>query len=80
MNGGIEYEADTLVPSNISLETMNGGIEVLVPENPELSIYARVKNGKIKSDFPIYTQKEQLKTKIKLMLEVSNGGIFIKKK
>jgi DUF4097 and DUF4098 domain-containing protein YvlB len=81
MNGGVEYEVDTLVSSsNISLNTMNGGICASVPETPELSIYARVQNGKIISDFPIYTQKEQLKTKIKLMLEVTNGGIVIKKK
>lgn len=80
-NGRIEFSVNTLLkPSDMTLETKNGSLSASVPEDPELSIYARTKNGELDSDFPIYTRKEQLKSEIKLKVETKNGCISIKKK
>jgi len=80
-NGSIKYDVDTFIEStDISLETNNGSINAFIPENRELSIYAKTRNGKLNSDFPIYIQKEQLKREIKLKLETGNGSIVIKKR
>lgn len=81
MNGGIICNIDTLLEfTNISLETLNGGIRLAIPETPEPSIYARVVNGRIVSDFPIYTRKDAMKGDVIIKLEVMNGGISIKKR
>lgn len=76
-NGRIEYEADTLAePCHVSLKTKNGSICISIPEIPESSIYADTKSGKTNSDFPIYTNENDLKGKVIIKLETKNGNIF----
>jgi len=81
MNGGIICNIDTLLEfTNISLETLNGGIRLGIPKTPESSIYARVSNGRIDSALPIYTRKDAMKGDVIIKLEVMNGNISIRKR
>ncbi|MBI4722398.1 MAG: hypothetical protein HY769_05285 [Candidatus Stahlbacteria bacterium] len=75
------YEVDSIFDSSdISLKTMNGGISVYLPDIPSLSIYAKATNGKIDSDFPIYTKASGLVGEKIVKLTTMNGGISISKR
>lgn len=77
----IECEIDTLSePSTISFKNYNGGIELYIPEIAELAIYCKTRNGRVDSDFPIFTKRSALKGKVIITLETAYGNIYIRRK
>lgn len=69
------------VPSEIHLESIDGEIELEIPEHPELSIYASsYKNNDIDSDFSLVESESQLEGKIKVKIITEGEDIKIRKK
>jgi len=88
-NGGISvsYLKGAPSPSNISLSSHNGSIDLTTPPNFSAKIAASTHNGSIKSDLPITVSGKIGKTKLngtigsgegKLELETYNGSIRIR--
>lgn len=88
-NGGISvsYLKAAPSPSNISLRSHNGGIDLTTPANFSATVAASTHNGSIKSELPITVSGEIGKTKLngtigtgegKLELETYNGSIRIR--
>jgi len=79
-NGSIDGKFPFLpVPSSLILNTINGSINLLLPEIPNLKVYASTKIGKVISDFPICTQAELATTNLTIKAETKNGKIRIRK-
>lgn len=88
-NGSINvsYLKTAPAPSNISLATYNGNIDLTTAANFSARVSASTYNGSIKSDLPITVSGEIGKTKLegtigagegKLELETYNGSIMIR--
>jgi len=78
-NGNISCDITQWQASaDITLETHNGNITANLPHVTGIAIYAESHNGKVKSDFPIYTKPEQLPhTNVMLKLVTHNGSVNI---
>jgi len=64
--------------ADITLETHNGNITAHLPHVTGIAIYAESHNGKVKSDFPIYTKPEQLKgNNVMVKLITHNGNVKV---
>ena len=80
-NGEIEYSLSSCIDTSmIELESNNGEIDVYLPEGTKPSIYASSVNGKVSSDYPIYTDESQLKGPFKISAIATNGSVEIRKR
>lgn len=88
-NGGINisYSKTAGSPSNISLTTHNGSIDLTTPPNFSAKVAASTHNGSIKTELPITVSGEIGKTKLsgtigtgegKLEVETYNGSIRLR--
>jgi len=78
-NGEIDYSLSSVVDSNrINFNCANGEINISLPEGISPSIYAGAVNGKVSSDFPIFTNKAQVKGAFQIIATAVNGHIRIK--
>jgi DUF4097 and DUF4098 domain-containing protein YvlB len=73
----------------MQLKSVNGGIDVSLPDGASADLRAQTVNGDIETDFPITVQGRVTKRKLagtigsggrQLALETVNGGIEIKKR
>jgi len=90
VNGGIHASlgrADW--QGELSLKTVNGGIELVVPAGLDAELDARTVNGDISTDFPLTVRGRFSKRRVsgtigaggrKLELETVNGGIELRQK
>ena len=78
-NGSISCDITRWQASaDITLETHNGNITAHLPHVTGIAIYAESHNGKVKSDFPIYTKPEQLKgNNVMIKLITHNGNVKV---
>ncbi|MBL7153595.1 MAG: DUF4097 family beta strand repeat protein [Phycisphaerae bacterium] len=83
----VSYSKTAASPSNISLTTHNGSIDLTTPPDLSARIAASTHNGSIKSDLPITVSGEIGKTRVsgtigtgegKVELETHNGSIRIR--
>ncbi len=56
LSGRITYDGQIGAGSKFSLETLSGGIEVLLPANAAFELDAEAFSGHVNSDFPITMQ------------------------
>lgn len=87
VNGSIKVELFEVDPSaRMKLSTVNGGIELKVPEGAGFDVKATTTNGRVKSDLPILMgemSRERIVGQIngggpELRLSTTNGSIRIK--
>jgi DUF4097 and DUF4098 domain-containing protein YvlB len=89
LSGRITYDGQIGAGSKFSLETLSGGIEVLLPANAAFELDAETFSGHVNSDFPITMQgtisPKELRGVVNnggasLRLKTFSGSIVIKKK
>jgi DUF4097 and DUF4098 domain-containing protein YvlB len=89
LSGRIAYDGQIGAGSKFSLETLSGGIEVLLPANAAFELDAETFSGHVNSDFPITMQgtvsPKELRGVVNnggasLRLKTFSGTIVIKKK
>ncbi len=81
INGSAKIYVDSLLnPFKISVNITNGNIRAVIPEKENFSIYAHATNGKVNSDFPVYTSEDKIETDSRILLQTVNGSIFVVKK
>jgi len=89
LSGRIAYDGQIGAGSKFSLETLSGGIEVMLPANAAFELDAEAFSGHVNSDFPITMQgtisPKELRGVVNnggasLRLKTFSGTIVIKKK
>uniref|UniRef100_A0A7C4Y647 Adhesin domain-containing protein n=1 Tax=candidate division WOR-3 bacterium TaxID=2052148 RepID=A0A7C4Y647_UNCW3 len=81
-NGNVAGSIEGLDDTISILETYNGNIVIIVPEDLKLSIYTKSINGITKNEIPVYKNEEALMSEKgkKISLLSHNGNVIIKKK